>query len=74
VLLSLLGWLGYAYAGMMKVAVYALVGGMGMLPTMVTVLVLIILESDALHQARHGQLPAWVVQRFPNSEATVLDQ
>jgi hypothetical protein len=43
-------------------------GGAAMLPTMVTVLVLIVMESDAMHQARHGMLPKWVVERFPGAD------
>lgn len=40
-------------------------GGAAALPTMVTVLVLIIMESDALHQAKQGILPDWVRERYP---------
>lgn len=43
-------------------------GGAAMLPTMVTVLALIVMESDAMHQARHGMLPKWVVERFPDAD------
>jgi len=41
------------------------VGGAVFLPAMVTVLILIILESEALHHARIGILPNWVLERFP---------
>ena len=41
------------------------IGGAVALPTMITVLVLIIMESDALHQARQGILPDWVKDRYP---------
>ena len=34
---SLFGWIGYTYLGMMQVAVMAMIGGMGILPVMVTV-------------------------------------
>lgn len=44
------------WAGFRQVAVYAVIGGVGLLPTMVTVLVLIVMESDALHQAAQGKL------------------
>ena len=67
------GWLGYTYLGLMKVAVLALIGGVGILPTMVTVLILIIMESDALHQARDGKLPKWAIERYPNPGVRVLD-
>ena len=33
-LVVFLGWLGYTYMGMMKVAVYALSGGIGLLPVL----------------------------------------
>lgn len=64
-----LAWAGYAYGGMMKEAAIALVVGLGVLPIMVTVLVLVIIESDALYHAKQGKLPAWVVARFPNPAA-----
>jgi hypothetical protein len=67
-----LGWLGYTYGGMMKEAVWAIIAGTGILPVMVTVLVLIIVESDALYHANQAKLPNWVVERFPNANAKVL--
>ncbi len=73
-LISLLGWGGYAYLGMMEVAVYALVGGVGLLPMLVSVLVLIVMESDAMHLASQGKLPDGIVARFPNADAVVLDE
>jgi len=62
---SLFGWLGYTYLGMMDIAVKAIIGGAGLLPVMVTVLVLIVLESDALHQANHGIVSDGYVKRRP---------
>ncbi|MBK1645949.1 hypothetical protein CKO25_15085 [Thiocapsa imhoffii] len=70
----LLGWIGYAYGGMMKEAVLALVIGVGILPVMGTILVLIMFESDALYHANQAKLPAWVVQRFPNGAAEVIEE
>ena len=67
-----LGWAGHVYGGMMKEAVIALVVGVGVLPVMTTVLVLIIMESDALYHANQAKLPDWVVARFPNPEAKVI--
>jgi hypothetical protein len=64
-LAMLLGWAGHVYGGMMKEAAIALVAGIGILPVMVTVLVLIIVESDALYHANQAKLPQWVVERFP---------
>ncbi|NCC26850.1 MAG: hypothetical protein EOM22_01510 [Gammaproteobacteria bacterium] len=69
----MLGWVGYTYGGMMKEAVWALVIGIGILPVMATVLVLIIVESDALYHANQAKLPDWVVARFPNAEARVIE-
>jgi hypothetical protein len=59
-----LGWLGNAYLGMMKELVYAMIGGLGILPTLVSVLILIVIESDSLHHARVGTLPKWALRRF----------
>jgi hypothetical protein len=58
----------------MREAVWALIGGVGILPVMVTVLVLIIIESDALYHANQAKLPSWVVERFPNAQAKVLPE
>jgi hypothetical protein len=69
-----LGWAGYTYGGMMKEAVMALIAGTGILPIMVTVLVLVIVESDALYHANQAKLPKWVVDRYPNPQAKVLPE
>lgn len=42
--------------------------GATVLPVMVTVLVLIILETDAMQQATHGDLPKWVRERMPQPQ------
>ena len=68
----LLGWLGYTYYGMMKEIVIALSGGIGILPIMVTVLVLILMESDALHQASLHKLPKGILNKFPVPEHVVV--
>jgi len=62
-LLLLLGWLGYAFLGMAKVTVIALFG-VAILPIMATILVLVVLESDAMNQARKGTLPEWAALRY----------
>lgn len=67
-----LGWVAYTYGGMMKEAVWALVGGTAILPIMVTVLILVIVESDALYHANQAKLPNWVVERYPNPDAKPL--
>ena len=60
-----LGWLAYVNGSMIKEAAIALVIGIGILPMMVTLLVLVMIESDALYHANQARLPAWVVARFP---------
>ena len=41
------------------------VGGVAMLPTLITVLVLIIMESDAVHKAKMGQVPQSLMKKYP---------
>ena len=73
-MVSLLGWIGFTYFGMKEVAVIAMISGAGVLPVMVTVLVLILMESDALHQAAQHKLPKRMIELFPNSEVKVLEE
>ena len=73
-MVSLLGWLGHTYLGMMREAIFALIGGLGILPVMVTMLVLIIMESETLHRASQSRLPPWVVNRFPNPDAKRVEE
>lgn len=40
-------------------------GGAVALPTMVTLLILIVMESEALHHASLGILPNWVREKYP---------
>ncbi len=61
---SFLGWLGQEYGNMMTEMVYALIGGLGILPTLLTVLVLVVIESDSLHHARMGTIPESAIKRF----------
>lgn len=72
--ISLLGWLAYQFLDFPRITVLALIGGFGILPTLVTVLALIIMESDALHQAKSGTLPAWLVKRFPDGQYAPHEQ
>ena len=69
-----LGWVGYSYGGMMKEAVWALVAGTGILPVMVTILVLVMVESDALYHANQAKLPDWVVARYPNPDVRIIPE
>ncbi len=71
-IVSALGWAGYTRLGMMKEAVLALIGGIGILPVMVTVLVLIIMESDVLYQAMQHRLPKGIQTRHPNPGVAVI--
>ena len=60
-----IGVYGYSNLGWMKEMVYALIGGVCLLPVMVTTLILILMESDALHSADLGKLPDSMVKKYP---------
>jgi len=64
VTVSFLGWWGQHSGIMMKEMTYALIGGLGLLPTLMSVLVLVIIESDSLHHAREGKYPKGAEARF----------
>lgn len=53
--------------GWSKITTIALLGGFGMLPFMVALLVLIVLGNDSMYQARHGKLPKSFVEQNPDS-------
>jgi hypothetical protein len=63
---SVLAWMGHTYLGMMKELLYAIIGGLGILPTLISVLVLIVVEMDALNHARVGTLHKWALRRYFN--------
>lgn len=63
-----LAWLLHTYAGVMKELLYALIGGLGLLPMMVLILALTIMESELLHHAGHGFVPDWARKRFGTEE------
>ncbi|MCW8935755.1 MAG: hypothetical protein OQK98_13595 [Gammaproteobacteria bacterium] len=44
--------------------------GAAFLPVMVSVLGLIIFESESLHQAKNAMLPDWVSERYPENALT----
>lgn len=48
---------GGAQFGMSKITSYALAGGLGQLPFMVALLVLVVMEFDAEHQCKSGKIP-----------------
>jgi hypothetical protein len=66
------GWIGFTYLGMKKVAVLALIGGVGILPIMVSVLILILMESDALHQATQRRVSKGMVEKYPYPDSVVV--
>ncbi len=68
------GWFAYSQFNLMKEAVYALIGGFGILPIMVTVLVLILMESDSLHQAALHKLPDRMADKYPNPGVPVVEE
>ncbi|MCU7834649.1 MAG: hypothetical protein KZQ83_05265 [gamma proteobacterium symbiont of Taylorina sp.] len=72
-MIAAFGVYGYMELGWMKEAVYAVIGGGCILPIMVTTLVLILMESDALHQAEKGEIPEKIVKLFPNPKVKVVD-
>ena len=49
-------------------------GGAAFLPTMVSILGLIIFESESLQQAKSGILPEWVSERFPENALEPLQE
>jgi uncharacterized membrane protein len=69
---ALIGLYGYTNLGWMKEAVFAMIGGVCILPIMVTTLVLILMESDALHQAAEGKLPDNMIDLYPNPDAKII--
>ncbi len=52
--------------GWSKIATIAVLGGFGLLPFMVVLLVLIVLGNDSMYQARHGKLPKRFVEQNPD--------
>lgn len=52
--------------GWSKITTLALLGGFGMLPFMVALLVLIVLGNDSMYQARHGKLPKRFIEKNPD--------
>jgi len=50
------------------------IGGVAFLPGMFSVLALIVMESDAMHQAKMGRVPDGMVRRFPNPEGATSEK
>lgn len=61
-------WLSKAM-GWSKIATIALLGGVGLLPFMVSLLVLIVLGNQSMYDARHGKLPKRYATPNPATEA-----
>jgi len=49
-------------------------GGASFLPIMISVLGLIIFESESLHQAKNAMLPDWVSERYPENALTPVQE
>lgn len=56
--------------GWSKVATFAFIGGFGLLPFMVALLILIVLGNESVHLARIGKLPKRFVELNPESPAS----
>ena len=70
-----LGWILHTYVGVMKELLFALVGGLGLLPFMALILALTIMESETLHNAGDGFVPDWARRRFgTQAEKRALEQ
>lgn len=67
--LSLALYYGGHAMGMKSVATWALTGGFGLLPFMVAVLGLVVIEFDAEHQAKMGNVPASAIAYYPPPKA-----
>lgn len=57
-------WLSYLM-GWSRIVTISVLGGFGLLPFMVSLLVLIVLGNDSLYQARHGKLPKRFIEQNP---------
>lgn len=60
--------------GWAKIPTIALIGGAGLLPFMVTLLVLIVLGNESVHMARTGKLPKRFVEQNPDIQAASAGQ
>ncbi|MBI5439522.1 MAG: hypothetical protein HY936_11380 [Nitrosomonadales bacterium] len=54
--------------GWAKIQTIALIGGVGLLPFMMSLLVLIVLGNDSVFQARTGKLPKHFVEQNPDPQ------
>ncbi len=63
-IVSGIAWTLYDYVGLDMVTVFPL-AAVSAIPAMVSIVVLVIMESDAMHLACHGELSDGTVKRFP---------
>ena len=63
-------YFGGAQFGMSKITSYALAFGIGQLPFMVALLVLVVLEFDAEHQCKSSKIPGAALALHPDSKAS----
>jgi hypothetical protein len=57
--------------GWSKITTLALLGGAGILPFMVSLLVLIVLGNESMYQARHSKLPKRFVEQRPDANPAI---
>ncbi len=64
-LVAAFGYIMLNEFNVMKEAVIAFIAGIGLLPLMITVLILIVMESDAQNQVTKGYVPDSIAKAFP---------
>lgn len=57
--------------GWAKIPTIALIGGVGLLPFMVALLILIVLGNESIHLARSGKLPKSFVDLHPDTNVVI---
>jgi hypothetical protein len=58
--------------GWQKIQTIALIGGVGLLPFMVALLILIIMGNESVHLARTGKLPKSFVDKHPELQTALI--
>jgi hypothetical protein len=58
--------------GWSKITTLAVLGGVGMMPFMVSLLVLIVLGNESLYQARHSKLPKRLAEQGPEASSPAV--
>lgn len=49
------------------------IGGVAILPTMITILALIVMESDAIHKAKMGTVPVSFTKKYPDNQPKIRE-